>query len=189
MRHTLVADSLIRAITVPVLFSLAACATPTSQFEGLTFDAAIMQDFVVGHEAERPGERITEFVPKGETVENWTQMITILTYDIRKRSVSIEFQGLKEQYEKDCGKIGFSEPVIRNENGYQTTLFRLACDKSAKDGTGEYTYFKILEGQSNLFVVQRAWRGNLPDPETRPISASEHEDWMAFFGSVSIMSR
>ncbi len=166
---------------------------------GLTFPLEILETWSMtyneGPMGGRPA-RVTEFVPQGQTVESWTEMITIIVIDTRrgrpKPTGPSIYDELTAGYRAACGQTSFSEPVSTVENGLATTTFSMACDV-ARDGptvgSGDYTYVKIIEAPpDNLYMAQRAWRGALPDPSVRPITDEQFREWMTFFDGVRVLS-
>lgn len=140
---------------------------------------------------------VMEFVPQGQTVEHWTEMITITVIDTRRgrpRPTGLSvYEAMSGGYNAACGQTNFSEPVSAVENGLATTTFSVACD-IARDGptagSGDFTYVKIIEAPpANLYMAQRAWRGALPDPSVRPITDEQFAEWMTFFDGVRVLSR
>jgi hypothetical protein len=138
--------------------------------------------------------RVLEFVPQDQTVERWTEMITIMAIDTRHADTRPTGQTLYDEmtasYRAVCGQTSFGEPAFSVEDGLATTTFSLACDVvqgGPTAGSGEYTYVKVIEAPpGNLFIAQRAWRGDLPDPSVRPITDAQFGEWMSFFADVRV---
>jgi hypothetical protein len=163
--------------------------------QGLTFPVEILHTWsMTESEGQLNGRnvRIGEFVPQGQTVDNWTEMITIMVIDTRRArprpTGRVIYDELTAGYRAACGQTSFSEPVVAEQDGLATTTFSMACDVANAGptaGSGDYTYVKIIEAPpANLYMVQRAWRGALPDPSVRPITDEQFAEWMTFFEGV-----
>lgn len=140
---------------------------------------------------------VMEFVPQGQTVEHWTEMITITAIDTRRgrprpTGLSI-YEAMTAGYSAACARTSYSEPLSAVQEGLVTTTFSVACDAAREGptaGSGDFTYVKIIEAPpANLYMAQRAWRGALPDPSVRPITDEQFAEWMTFFDGVRVLSR
>jgi hypothetical protein len=160
---------------------------------GLRFPMEILQTWSMTHNESLQGGRrsvVMNFVPHGQSVENWTEMVSILTLETRGMSMTTGralYDLLTAGYRAACGQTSFSEPVSVVEDGLATTSFSMACDarNGPTAGSGDYTYVKIIEAPpNNLYMAQRAWRGALPDPSVRPITDEQFGEWMTFFAGV-----
>lgn len=184
-------------LSLAMIFTSGCAVGPLGPQEGVTFALTDFEDWSATEKTVPWGPSraiITEMTPPGETLQNWQHMVTFITVDMRRYdkhptglSVAATMQG---GYNEACGKTSFGEPVSSVEDGYPTTLFYVACDRATEGptvGSGDYTFVKVIEAAINLFIVQRAWRGELPDPTVRPISDAEYEEWMKFFDSVRVM--
>ena len=179
-----------------IALALTVLGTQTAAAQsGLTFPPEILRTWSLtqseGTLAGRPAI-IGEFVPHGQTVERWTEMITVAVIDTRRgrpRPTGLSvYEAMTSGYRAACGQTSFSEPVSVVEDGLATTTFSVACDL-ARDGptagSGDYSYVKIIEAPpANLYMAQRAWRGELPDPSVRPLTDEQFGEWMTFFEGV-----
>lgn len=178
-----------------IALALAVLTPGTAAAQGLIFPIEIFDTWSMTESEGQMGGRnvrVLEFVPRGQTVEQWTEMITIMVIDTRRarprptgRSM---YDELTAGYRAACGQTSFSEPVVAEQHGLATTTFSMACDAARigpTAGSGDYTYVKIIEAPpNNLYMAQRAWRGALPDPSVRPITDEQFAEWMTFFEGV-----
>jgi hypothetical protein len=178
-----------------IALALTVLTPGTAVAQGLTFPMDIVETWSMTESEGQMGGRnvrVLEFVPQGQTVEQWTEMITIMVIDTRRArprpTGRSTYDELTAGYRAACGQTNFSEPVMAEQNGLVTTTFSMACDVASAGptaGSGDYTYVKIIEAPpSNLYMAQRAWRGVLPDPSVRPITDEQFAEWMTFFEGV-----
>jgi hypothetical protein len=66
-----------RILLIPVLAVLPVLAEAQALSEGEHLLAPVPQGFVLGHQAEDASGMIQEFVPEGESVQAWSQMMTV----------------------------------------------------------------------------------------------------------------
>lgn len=121
----------------------------------------VPEDFVAGSEHEEGGSYILEFTPKGETVEGWSQLITL---------TGIRDQGTRLSAEEVANRIGagyqaacpdtfaarvLPPPQVRGAvsvfSGY------LGC--GAVGGQSEAMVFLVLQGKADVYTVQWAEHG------------------------------
>ena len=131
--------------------------------ERLLFD--LPKNFYKAYHSDRIGA-LTEFVPSGETFENWAEMITIQVFPgLQAEPVSF-LQTIEHRYTKTCPGFRSSPAnVTMQVNGYavSTRLFR--CPLNSATGKPETTVFRIIKGNSALYSVQYAWRSMATNKE------------------------
>lgn len=116
--------------------------------------------FEIGDRQKKGHVSMTEMVPKHETVENWTQMITtqvfhgIVSPDFRdayKASVESTFKKACESTEF----VPFSN-LDGVENGYPVHIWMQFCRHKDATKPPEVTLFKYIRGRDATYVVQWA---------------------------------
>jgi hypothetical protein len=116
--------------------------------------------FEVGHHQDsRDGVTLIEWVPAGETVQNWSEMVTVLVF--RKRP-DLDPEGflrrLQAKWLTDC-KGAAPAPVMKgNVNGYVSATMLMRCPLFPSTGKPETTIFGAIKGKDALYMVQRAVR-------------------------------
>ncbi len=107
-----------------------------------------------------------ELVPKSQTVENWTEMLTIQTFCGGLPCTPEGFyKGLFALWTKSC-KNRFGQLISKGkENGYDDAFRPLICPLHSKMGKPEYTWFKAIRGNDSFYVVQKAWKYEPSNPE------------------------
>jgi len=132
---------------------------------------------------------MTEYVPKGQTLQAWSRMTTTQTVTGTKATaeqfLSVMFNGFKARARCENGdaKAFRSEPA----NGYPSVLGVLICPTYKGATFGEYTMIKVIGGQDAVHVIQRAWRGPAyASGATMPFSAEEGREWIDYLGKISV---
>ena len=101
---------------------------------------------------------ISEMVPAAETVESWTEMVTVQIYFGQKGSLI----GYRSKMEKDWAAAcagAKSAPVGGGlVNGYTTMTWRQTCPLNKATGKPEITWFKAIAGNDSFYVVQKAFK-------------------------------
>jgi hypothetical protein len=129
------------------------------------------KDFEVGYQSIHGSQSMTEMVPRGETVENWTQMLTVQIFRGATVDSATFLQGLGKRYMNDCPGTRAKGIFTGTTNGYDVSMLVLKCPKNAATEKPETTAFRVIKGNDALYSVQRAWRA---DPSDAEIDAVMH---------------
>jgi hypothetical protein len=115
--------------------------------------------YQVGFRDKNNDSQITEWVPTGETVENWTEMVTVLVFYNVKPQPDVYQHNLEKQWMESCPGAGNAQTIASVvENGYPSLVFLLNCPQNPKTGKPEITWFKAVQGNDSFYVVQKAFK-------------------------------
>lgn len=123
------------------------------------------KDFKIGYQATRDKRLITEWVPAGETVEDWTQMLTVQIFRGATVDAATFLQGVGKRYMNDCPGTTAKGIFTGQVNGYVVSMLLLKCPNNPGTGKPETTAFRVIKGKDALYSVQRAWRAVPSDQE------------------------
>jgi hypothetical protein len=102
---------------------------------------------------------LSEMVPVNESVKDWTEMITVQSFlgtkgvtpeQLKSRIVARWFAG--------CAGSQTESVSQGVQNGYPTAVWLLVCPKNSETGKTEMTWFKAIQGNDSLYVVQKAFK-------------------------------
>ena len=107
---------------------------------------------------------ISEMVPAAETVESWTEMVTVqIFFGLHDGPASFRLR-LEKLWASSCAGAK-SAPVGGGlVNGYTTMTWRMSCPLNKATGKPEITWFKAIAGNDSFYVVQKAFKAE-PTPE------------------------
>lgn len=109
---------------------------------------------------------LVEFVPKNESVQDWSQMITITSYTKNISLTATEYiQKMKLMWKKSCKNSNTKILPNGTENGYKFALIQMHCPKTKITNKEELVFMKAIKGKSRFYVVQKAFSYN-PSKET-----------------------
>jgi hypothetical protein len=121
---------------------------------------------------------INEMVPQGESVSDWTEMVTVQIFFGLKGTLAQMQDNIANGWLKACPK-GIHVPVVdTTENGYPVSLWQLSCPNNAQTGKPEWTWFKAMRGNDSLYLVQKAFRF---EPSKEQITT-----WMRYLKTVAV---
>jgi hypothetical protein len=128
---------------------------------------------------QRTGDMlISEMVPSGQTVHDWTEMVTVQVF----HDLKVMPDQFKARIDKEgppaCAGIE-SHPVAQgDENGYPYMVWLQSCPLNKATGKPEITWFKAIAGNDSFYVVQLAFKAW---PSKEQITS-----WMHYLGGVTV---
>ncbi len=159
--------------------------------------------------AVTPDELITEWVPEGQTDLDWTQIITIKTM-ARTRDPAAIVQGSVGLMRAICGKLSVVRTPTEQQFGdvqslgqklpvFDVTDLLVTCEDPnlsalrKQSGTEnvdlrryEVTWYRILRGERQNFIVQRAWHGDTIAADSVLGSNEIMEEWKHWLNSITL---
>lgn len=118
----------------------------------------------LGYRGGQPGFAIAEIIPANETVEDWSVMVTQLTFATMPATLDAFAEGMAQRYADACGAHEMTKIVEDLTNGYPSGLWRLVCGINPGTGKPEYMYMKLVRGADAFYSIQYAYR-DVPSPE------------------------
>ena len=146
--------------TLGLLLPLVGVAAPSwAQLKDENLLVAMPQGFKVAMNETRNGLIMQEWVPAGETVQNWTEMVTVQIFLKRAEIDPVQFLGLMEKQWAGACKGSTASPVATGKvNGYAAATLLLRCPLLTQTGKPETTMFRAIKGNDSFYLVQRAAR-------------------------------
>lgn len=154
--------------------SLGGCAAgggaggaPGFSSEGRSAERLLVQapaGYVVAHQGQSPRGRIVEFVPNGQTVDNWTDMVTVQVFPRQKASSQEFATHMRTTWQKTCGPFSVRDQSALPINGYPSNRWLATCDLNPKTRQPESAAMVSIRGTEALYVVQVATKAK-PEPD------------------------
>jgi len=148
---------------------LLCCATELVSAQSSLVDENLLfappKGFQIGYQSRHGNNSITELIPSGQTVDDWTQMLTVEIF--RGATVDApDFLGrVGGRYRGDCPNTTAQGIVTGHVNGYEVSMLLLRCPLNPHTGKPETTAFRAIKGADALYLVQHAWRA-VPSDQT-----------------------
>jgi hypothetical protein len=150
-----------------------------AQFQGENLLVSPPPGFMVGFQDSRNGVSIQEWVPDGETVQNWSEMVTVQLFQNRRDlDPRIMLDTIQRGWLKACPNSAAAPIVTGKANGYDTATVVLRCPLNGETGKPETTAFRAIRGRDSFYMIQRAVR-SVPD-------AGRLERMEGYLGGVSV---
>ncbi len=174
-----------RGVLLLCVLLAVASAEAQGELAGENLLIEVPPGYELGYNQETDQGVINEFVPKGETVEKWSEMITVQL--LPARNSNAKFYSTLESLAKQACKGGFAQVVATTkENGYPVKVFQLICPTNPQTNMGEVTFVKTIEGKDKFYVVQKAWRTEKYDAEKLPLTSEDVVKWTEYLRSVYV---
>ncbi len=158
--------------------SAAAMASGQSLIDAENLLFSPPKEFKVGFQSSRDNRLMTEWVPLSETVEDWTQMLTVQVFRAAAVDAPTFLQGVGRRYLDDCPGTTAMGVFTGQVNGYVVSMLVLKCPRNPGTGKPETTAFRVIRGKDALYSVQRAWR-DVPSEQAL-------DDAMHMLGKVTV---
>lgn len=128
---------------------------------------------------------ITEYVPHGERVEAWSEMLTLQRYNGVLVDIPSYLQQVIDRFTEGCAQARHDGPRRSTAGAYPAGTAFIECrgPDPSKVAPGvilkvvEFVAIKATQGQDALYVVQRAWHGN--DPYYHPLNFETANQWLS----------
>jgi hypothetical protein len=156
--------------------------------------------FKPDHENSAQRSYIMEFVPEGQTVHAWTEMVTVQGFRDLSRNpratpnAVLAFKAA--QIQQVCSEHLIAQFLgDRRVDSYDAHAAIIGCARlpidvvGAKAGQGELAYHLAIKGTDDVYVIQRALRGDAFDKDKAPISPTNAEDFMRALMPIKICDR
>jgi hypothetical protein len=141
-----------------ILFCCASAALGQSLLDAENLLFSPPKDFKVGFQSNRDNRLMTEWVPAAETVEDWTQMLTVQIFRGASVDAATFLQAVGKRYTDACPGTTAKGIFTGQVNGYVVSMLLLKCPRNPGTGKPETTAFRVIKGKDALYSVQRAWR-------------------------------
>ena len=153
------------AASIAALVWLTAGAVQAQQMKNENLLVGMPQGFKVGFKDSKNGMNMQEFVPASETVQNWTEMVTVQVFLSRKDLQPGPFlAAMQKQWSDGCKGSTSTTVATGKVKGYDAASVLLRCPLLASTGKPETAMIKAIKGNDSFYVVQRAVR-SVPTPE------------------------
>jgi len=139
---------------------------------------ALPPGYKIDFHTERDNMVMNEMVPEGETVNDWTEMVTVQIFHATKAAPEDFKDSLQRQWNAACPGATGAEVTSGVENGYPVLLWLLACPRNPGTGKPEFTWFKAIAGNDSFYLVQKAYKF---EPTKEQVSR-----WMQYLKAVAV---
>jgi hypothetical protein len=148
-------------VVLQISFVLAALAVRPAAAELINENllAGAPPGYKIGFRDKKNDLQMTEWVPANETVEKWTEMLTVQVFYGLKITPEEFMHQLESRWRNACPGAGDAQPIASGvENGYPALVWILDCPRNPGTDKPELTWFKAMRGNDSFYVVQKAFK-------------------------------
>lgn len=141
--------------------ALAALAGPVlgQSMQGENLLVGLPQGFKVGYQAEQGPMLMHELVPQGESVEDWSKMVTIQVFrGLRDMPGELFAGNLARDWAAACANGSARKLTDGTVNGFPFVLWAFTCPLNPQTQKPETMYLKGISGSDAYYAVQYAFR-------------------------------
>jgi hypothetical protein len=164
--------------------------------EGEFLFASPPDGWVLGYRAKRGDTTIFEYVPAGETVQNWTEIVTVQVWQGARPSWDPEkfVAHIAGTFQRACQTFRASPPSVRQIGGYDNASVAVECrdpDRSQAPSQVmlkkiEFLVVRVIRGKDGFYVVQRAWHSDTEQPDSPMSLERKTKEWGAYMLRVEV---
>ena len=128
--------------------------------------------------------RTAQFVPEDESAADWTRRITFEALQDEPLPDPLEFLKLiAAEQERACEGFESYPTFAGYENGYESAVHLLLCDRDRETGHALATMVKTIRGNRFFYVITRAKRGSAG---SIPAEQQEVAAWSLYMKSIRL---
>lgn len=143
------------------IFPLSLCADLINE----NLLVSVPENFKVDFEKKEKNMTMMEMVLLDQSVQNWTQMVTVQVFFNLAISLEDFQKRLNKLWTASCSESESIPIGEGTENGYSFMIWLQACPLNKTTNKPELTWFKTIRGNDSLYVVQKAFKYSPKDEE------------------------
>lgn len=126
---------------------------------GERFFLAVPEQWQEVARAREQGSDVVAYVPDGQGAEQWADMLTVQVFHgMTALPAQSFYERTRTNYRSSCDQIRVGELQTGLSNGYPSAFWVLACTRNRSTGLGETAFFRLIQGDTALYLAQRSWR-------------------------------
>lgn len=139
--------------------------------------------------------RFYEYLPAGDTSAEWTEMISVQIMENAADLNPTELaRTLRTRFLAECTRASHRGPDRFNLDGYLAARLYVECDNPtvAKRPGGapyrrhEVAAFQIIQGKTDIYVIERAWHGPSRSHAGAPYGKADLWGWDGFWHGIEV---
>ncbi len=131
----------------------------------------------------------TEYVPDGETVDDWQEMLTVqVLVDKPKADPDAILSAAVKHLYSECETYAAQPIELGGVGDYPTLGVMSMCGSSKEDSDGRFILLRGIAGDENFYLLQKAWRTEPfnPDEEEPPVDLDQRKFWLGFLAFLRV---
>lgn len=168
-----------KAISVLLGLCMALLASASrAELENENLLVKLPAGFKIDFQQKNKDMMINEMVPESETVNNWTEMVTVQVFYNLKATPDQFKTKMEAGMLAACPGSESHQIAQGDENGYPAIVWLQSCPLNTATGKPEITWIKGIQGNDSFYVVQLAFKA-WPSKE-------QITEWMQYLKGVAV---
>lgn len=143
--------------------------------------------WVKAYGAQGNGINMVEYVPAGQTVDSWSEMINVEVFHGRGGTSPESLQQkVTEGLRANCQAVQVDSLGRGTTSGLPASRWISYCTLLKQTGKGEITYFQAISGKANFYLIERALRVPPFALKKPPFNTATLSAWQKFFDQVAV---
>ncbi len=156
-----------RFCAVIAVFGAVVFAPNAHALEGEVLLTGLPEGFKVASTNRQEGITLTEYIPQGDTSENWSEMVTVLVANgLGHIDPNAFAQTIGNGWSAACPNSEVEKIGDGEKTGYATSLWLLRCPLNPQTGRAESLLMIVIQGKDSLYNIQYAFRSELTEAES-----------------------
>jgi hypothetical protein len=152
MRYGLIQFAIRRVFGLSMVFALASMGVAWAQLANENLLVEVPPGYKIDFQEHKPNSLMNEMVPTSETVNDWTEMVTVQIFYNLKTTPDAFVSKMASGWIAACPGAK-SDPVVSGpENGYPAGVWLLNCPKNPATGKPEITWVKTMQGNDSFYA-------------------------------------
>jgi hypothetical protein len=174
-------------LLVPALLTLICSVSAAAALQGENLLVPPLAGWQEAYKASGNGKNMVEYVPLGQSIDNWTEMATIEVFIGRGGyDPSTLQQKVAEGFRLNCDALHVDDLGGGLTSTLPAKRWVVSCSKVKETGLGEITYFEAISGKNNFYLVQRIWRGPAFDLAHAPVPPTKIKEWEQYMNGLAV---
>lgn len=152
------------ALLLACVSSMASAYTPPpdiTPFQGENLLVSVPDGWTQVTATTKGAMVMSEWVPNGQTADNWQQMITVqVCHGLGHVSPKTFVEAMNRDVQSQVEQGTFQQQTLDMPANTKYPSFGVAwlSGKVKSTGKGEITLIRAIQGKDSLYVIQKAWR-------------------------------
>ena len=174
-------------LLLPALLALVFAVPAAAALQGENLLVPPLVGWQQAYKAAGNGKNMVEYVPAGETADNWTEMATIEVFlDSGGYDPAVLEQKVVEGFRLNCAGLHVDDLGGGMASKLPAKRWLTYCSKVKGLGVGEITYFEAISGKTNFYLIQRSWRGAPFDLASPPVTQTKVKEWEQYMNGLAV---
>jgi hypothetical protein len=131
----------------------------------------------------------TEYAPAGQDEKNWKELLSIqMLLDQPEADLDLMLTRVVDHLSRECSDFDVKPIALTGvSHQYPTAAVMLLCGASTQNGLGEFSIVRGISGYKNFYLLQKSWRLEPYDTETKiPVDLESRKFWLGYLSYLSV---